>query len=411
MKILHTSDWHLGHKLYGRQRYHEFSAFLHWLLETINDQRVDALVVAGDIFDSQTPSNRSLSLYYRFLSAVSTSCCHHVIITGGNHDSPTLLNAPRELLSFLNIHIVGSTPDNPEDEVILLQDSDGQPELMVLATPYLRDRDIRSSTMGESLEDKQQKLLQGICDHYARLCTIAEKRQKNLPGRIPLLATGHLFCRGGKTRHGDGLRDLYVGSLVHVGLDCFPESIDYLALGHLHTSQRVQKHPHRRYSGAPLPMSFQEAAEQKVVLLVEMEEKTEVSELPVPCFQVMKSLSGTLEELLLAIQSLATLNQSILLEIDYNGERLVNDLQEQLYSAIQGTELEVLRIRNKRIYDHVLQRSAPIKSLDELTPEQVFLQCLETRHIPDSQRNELLSDFARVLSALVDSETEISTPQ
>ena len=159
MKILHTSDWHLGHKLYGRQRYQEPSDFLNWLLEQIEEQEVDALIVAGDIFDSQTPANQSLEMYYRFLSRTANSCCRHIIIVGGNHDSPTLLNAPRELLHFLNIHVVGRAPENIEEELLVLNDTGGSPELMVLAVPYLRDKDIRLSEAGESIGDKQNKML------------------------------------------------------------------------------------------------------------------------------------------------------------------------------------------------------------------------------------------------------------
>jgi len=120
MKILHTSDWHLGRSLYGRKRYEEFSAFLDWLAQTIEKEKVDALLVAGDVFDTSTPSNRAQELYYRFLSRVSTSCCRHVVVIAGNHDSPTFLNAPRELLRALNIYVVGSMTDTLEDEVIVL---------------------------------------------------------------------------------------------------------------------------------------------------------------------------------------------------------------------------------------------------------------------------------------------------
>ena len=117
MKILHTSDWHIGRSLYGRKRYDEFSAFLDWLAEFIQTESVDALLIAGDIFDTSTPSNRAQELYYRFLCKVSASCCRHIVVIAGNHDSPSFLNAPKELLRALNVHVVGSITDNSEDEV------------------------------------------------------------------------------------------------------------------------------------------------------------------------------------------------------------------------------------------------------------------------------------------------------
>jgi exonuclease SbcD len=404
MRILHTSDWHIGHKHYGRQRHQEFSRFFEWLLKTIDAHKVEALIVAGDIFDSQTPSNRSLKLYYHFLSRISTTCCRNVVITGGNHDSPALLNGPQELLNFLNIHIIGRATEPIDDELIVLKGKDDTPDLIILAVPYLRDRDIRSTLAGESPGDKQNKLLQGITDHYRKLCVKALEKRARLGLSIPILATGHLFCQGGVTRQGDGVRELYVGTLVQVGLDTFPADIDYLALGHLHLPQKVAKHDYRRYSGAPLAMSFNEAEEEKLVLLVDMDKQPVVTEVPVPCFQPLAKISGSCEEILKHIEVLAKKKQSILLEISYQGQTLVDDLQEQILSAVENTELEVLRVSNKRIYDHALQLTTEIKTLEELSPQQVFQQCLDLHEISESQQREMTLDFETAFASLQDKE-------
>ena len=404
MRILHTSDLHLGHKLYGTNRYQEFSELLGWLTKTIRDYDVDALVIAGDIFDSQTPSNRILKLYYRFLSAISHSSCRHVIIVGGNHDSPALLNAPGELLQFLNIHVIGRVPDIFDEQIITINDISGNPALMILAVPYLRDREIRSSEAGESISEKQDKLLRGIQNHYRQLTKRALEKQKELSIDVPLLATGHLFCRGGQTRQGDGVRELYVGTLVQVGLDTFPAEIDYLALGHLHLPQMVAEHENRRYSGAPLAMSFSEAREQKSVILVDFAKEQLVKEIQVPCFQRLEQISGNLEHILKIINELAKCNESILLEINYQGTTLVDELQEQVHEAINNTALEVLRISNKRRYDHILQQSSEIKTLEELTPIQVFQQCLDLHEVPDDQQQEMILDFETALHSVQNDE-------
>ena len=144
MKIIHTADWHIGRSLYGRKRYGEFEAFLDWLAECIRSQQADALLVAGDVFDNSTPSHRAQELYYRFLCRVSDAGCRHVVITAGNHDSPSFLNAPRELLRYLNVHVVGCATEAPADEVLVLRDAQGKAELVVCAVPYLRDREIRT---------------------------------------------------------------------------------------------------------------------------------------------------------------------------------------------------------------------------------------------------------------------------
>ncbi|MBT5267882.1 MAG: exonuclease subunit SbcD, partial [Candidatus Marinimicrobia bacterium] len=181
MKILHTSDWHLGRSLYGRKRYEEFSAFLDWLDKTIEDEKVDALLVAGDVFDTSTPSNRAQELYYRFLCRVAASCCRHVVVIAGNHDSPSFLNAPKELLRALNVYVVGSVSDALDDEVIVLH-KDGKPEAIVCAVPYLRDKDIRTVEPGENIDDKNAKLVEGLKNHYANVCDIAEQKRAEFKG-------------------------------------------------------------------------------------------------------------------------------------------------------------------------------------------------------------------------------------
>ena len=135
LRVLHTSDWHLGRTLYGRKRHETFAAFLDWLADTIRQQRIDVLVVAGDVFDTSAPSNRSQELYYRFLRRVMDTC-RHIVVVAGNHDSPSFLSAPGELLRALDVHVVGAVTDTPEDEILTLRDADGEPELIVCAVPY-----------------------------------------------------------------------------------------------------------------------------------------------------------------------------------------------------------------------------------------------------------------------------------
>ncbi|MCK5806384.1 MAG: exonuclease subunit SbcD, partial [Lentisphaeria bacterium] len=138
MRVLHTSDWHLGRSLYGRKRYEEFEEFLAWLAEAIQTEQVDALLVAGDIFDTSAPSNRAQELYYRFLCQVGATPCRHVVIIGGNHDSPSFLDAPGELLKALSVHVIGGAAASEDDEVIVLRNREDTPELIVCAVPYLR---------------------------------------------------------------------------------------------------------------------------------------------------------------------------------------------------------------------------------------------------------------------------------
>ena len=157
MKILHTSDWHLGHQFHSRRRETEFEQFLNWLLETIRERRIDALIVAGDLFDSSAPSNAAMRLYCDFLLELQSTPCRLAVLTGGNHDSPSFLNAPRELLkAAFPIEIFGGAA-KPEQELVVLRDRNGDPELIVGAVPYLRDGDLTMLSFGEATAEREKK--------------------------------------------------------------------------------------------------------------------------------------------------------------------------------------------------------------------------------------------------------------
>jgi exonuclease SbcD len=403
MKILHTSDWHIGRMLYGRKRYAEFASFLKWLVSTINEQSIDVLIVAGDIFDTSTPSNKAQQLYYQFLTDVSATCCRHVIVIGGNHDSPSLLEAPKELLRVLHVHVVGSATERPEDEVIMLLSPEQRCELIVCAVPYLRDRDIRSAKAGETIDDKAQNLLTGIADHYRNVAEIAEKIQSNYIESPPIVATGHLFAAGGKKVEGDGVRDLYIGSLVHIDAEIFPQCIDYLALGHLHSCQMIGGNSTRRYSGSPLPMSFGESKKEKCVLTVSLNNSdVDVVPLPIPTFQNLQTIKGELSTILTEIESLKTSGTSIWLEIIYEGEEIITNLQSAFNDAVAGSALEILRIVNNRMIDRILQQTAAQETLETMTEVAVFQRCLEVHQIPENQCTELLDLFQETVQAIHD---------
>ncbi|MBL4781154.1 MAG: exonuclease SbcCD subunit D C-terminal domain-containing protein [Porticoccaceae bacterium] len=406
MKVLHTSDWHLGRSLYGQKRYGEFSQFLDWLAVTIEAERVDILLVAGDIFDTGTPSNRAQSLYYQFLCRVAASSCRHIIVIAGNHDSPTFLDAPKALLRSLNVHVIGAATDNIDDEILLLKDAEGSPELLVCAVPYLRDRDIRLVEAGESSADKDHKLLEGIRDHYHQVAALAQDQRRALGFDIPIIAMGHLFTAGGQTIDGDGVRELYVGSLAHVNASIFPSCIDYVALGHLHVPQQIGGSELMRYSGSPLAMGFGEARQQKSVCLLQFPHravgKPALVLLPVPVFQRLSKVSGNWVEIVQQLSALIELDQPVWLEVIYRGDELVSDLRERLETLVEGSELLILRIQNTRLIDRVLNSSHSDESLEDLSVDDVFARCLSAHDIPESQQANLLHSYRQTLSSLHD---------
>ncbi|OQW99650.1 MAG: exonuclease sbcCD subunit D [Desulfobacteraceae bacterium A6] len=400
MKILHTSDWHIGRALYGRKRYEEFEAFLNWLADFIESEDIDVLLVAGDVFDNSTPSNRAQEIYYRFLNRIAASSNRHVVITAGNHDSPSFLNAPRELLKFLNIHVVGCAAESPENEVVMIAGLDGDTRLIVCAIPYLRDRDIRTAEAGESIEDKERKIIEGIRSHYRMVYEAAEEKRSRLNKPVPIVAMGHLFTAGGRTIDGDGVRELYIGSLLHVGTDIFPEQIDYLALGHLHIPQTVGGSDFIRYSGSPLPIGFGEARQEKSVFLVDFSGNAPtVTTVPIPMFQELKTLRGDWPAIARDIEELKSEGSNAWLEIVYEGDEIAGDLRERLDEAIEGTGIEILRVKNNRVLERAMSGMDVDETLDDLDVTDVFKRCLESHEVPDDQRPELLSTYQEIIAS------------
>ncbi|SLJ84621.1 exonuclease SbcCD subunit D C-terminal domain-containing protein [Psychrobacter sp. DAB_AL43B] len=515
LTILHTSDWHLGRRLYGRMRYEEFEAFLSWLQDTISAQQVDVLIVAGDIFDTMTPSNKAQALYYEFLGKVSKSCCQHVVIVAGNHDSPTFLDAPSKVLKFLNVHVIGTACEDLNDEVMVLDDVDGIPHCIIAAVPYLRDRDVRSSSAGESAQSKDANVIAGICAHYDKVADIATAKQAELAKahkrHIPIIATGHLFAAGGTTTDDDGVRELYVGSLGKVSADMFDDCFDYVALGHLHVPQRVGGRESIRYSGSPIAMGFGEARQQKQVLLVQFgaavdkfknkdeaseitpeatvlkiktttdtfeksvekvtkkvasraatfmddlfdfEESVEtdtkentidnydqemnqtpvdlatfnstsnltskllhhdksrqmqVTSLPIPKFQKLAQVSGNLEAINQTIdKTIASLTdtESVWLEIIYTGDEVVSELREHIQKMVESLPCEVLKIKNTRTYNKVLNQQQTSETLQDLNEQEVFERCLIAHNVPDEQKSTLRDAYEQIVYNLRHEDTQ-----
>lgn len=401
MKIIHTADWHIGRLLYGRKRHTEHGAFLEWLLDTIRENAVDAVVVAGDVFDTPAPGNRSQELYYQFVANLSATGCRQLVIVGGNHDSPSFLDAPSTLLKHLNVHVVGQARKNPEDEVFVLRDPTGQPAAIVCAVPFLRDRDVRESEAGEGQDDKDSALLRGIAEHYRAVVHTAVEQSSGMDRPVALIGTGHLYSAGGSLREGDGVRDLYIGSLGRVPLDCFPAELDYVALGHLHVPQKVGPTDRVRYSGSPIPLGFGEAGQTKSVCLLELNGRSvDVRLIEVPVFQRMESIRGPWDAIHSRLLELVKQDESLWVEVILEGNESVPDLSRQVQESVADSQVEVLRIKHERQDADPWDLPEGIEELEDIRPEDVFVRCLDSNGFDGEQRDRLMLTFRQVLSEM-----------
>jgi exonuclease SbcD len=289
---------------------------------------------------------------------------------------------------------------NPADEVIVLTNGLDEPEAIVCAIPYLRDQNIRTVEDGESIDDKSHKMLAGLKAHYADVCLVAEQKRQELGSDIPLICMGHLFTAGGKTGQGDGVRELYVGSLAHVGRDALPSCIDYLALGHLHIPQKVGDADHMRYSGSPIAMGFGEAQQQKMVVLVEFNSRVPViREQVAPCFQRLERIRGDLAKIESGIALLKEQSTNIWLEIEYTGNEMVENLGSIIAEAVAGSLLEVLRTTNKPMINGVLSQLDD-EVLGDLAEEDVFIRCMDCHKIGEQEREMLMQSYREIIQLL-----------
>ena len=231
MRILHTSDWHLGQNFYSKSRAAEHEAFLNWLLETAQAHEVDAIIVAGDIFDTGSPPSYARELYNRFVVNLQQTGCHLVIVAG-NHDSVATLNESRDILAFLNTTVVASAGHAPQ----ILKKRDGTPGAVLCPIPFLRPRDIVQSQAGLSGTEKQQHLLQAITDYYHQQHADACNLRGEQP--IPVIATGHLTTVGASKS--DAVRDIYIGTLDAFPAQNFPPA-DYNRQSQIRASGELQR--------------------------------------------------------------------------------------------------------------------------------------------------------------------------
>ncbi|UUX91350.1 exonuclease SbcCD subunit D C-terminal domain-containing protein [Methanoplanus endosymbiosus] len=401
MRILHTSDWHIGHNLYGKSRYEEFEAFFDWLIDCIDRERIEALIVSGDIFDTTNPSNRSLEIYYRFLWRLSETDCRYAIITGGNHDSPSLLNAPKEILRCMDLHIFGAVTDEISDHIVVLNNAEGNPGAVVCAVPYLRDRDIRRYKPGQDAEEKGLELIAAIGEFYRRIADEAEKTVEKSGYDLPVIATGHLFAAGGMTTEGDGVRDIYVGKLSAFSPSGFPDTFDYVALGHLHMPQKSGKE-HIRYSGAPLPIGFCEAKRRKSVVVADFSSgKTPViEEITVPCFMPLYSLQGDSAEITDKLRDLIFAAEKCCVEIIYVGRASAVEVNRRFTDMVKDTPVDILRIKNLQIARDSEASCDSCITLEDLDENEVFRRCLAVNDVSEEDYGELLSAYGEILAEI-----------
>lgn len=401
MRLLHTSDWHLGQHFMGKSRQAEHQALIDWLLEQVDERAVDAVLIAGDIFDTGTPPSYARELYSQLVVRLHAAGVP-LLLLGGNHDSVATLGESREMLAQLGATVIPASGEDVAAQVVVLPQRNGRPGCIVCAIPFVRPRDVLHSQAGQSAEDKQVSLQQAIQRHYAAVYAAALEKRDTLPGQLPIVATGHLTTVGASAS--ESVREIYVGALEAFPTSAFPPA-DYIALGHIHRPQKVGGLEHIRYCGSPLPLSFDEARQTKEMLLVDLDATglKAVTPLPVPVFQGLVAVSGNLDSLRGAIGAAAAEGSSerpAWLEVTVVDDDYLADLPSRIEALTAGWPVEVLRIRRQRGNAAARLEAEARETLDELSPHDVFARRLQQEELSDEIRSALDVRYRSIVAGL-----------
>jgi exonuclease SbcD len=413
MRLLHTSDWHLGQTLHNFDRTHEHGRFLDWLLDTLVTERIDALLIAGDIFDNANPSAASQRQLYRFLQQARARAPQlDIVIIAGNHDSAGRLEAPGPLLEAHGTRVVGHVLRDDAGNIDLerllvpLTGKDGAVGAWCVAIPFLRPGDVPRVAADEAQAesgDPVDAYLAGIRQLYQQAYALA--RSKARAGQA-ILAMGHCHMVGGDASP-DSERRIVIGGTEALPATMFDPGLAYAALGHLHLAQRVGRQEHLRYSGSPLPLSFAETGYTHQVLRIELdgERATVIEPLPVPrAVELLRvpARPAPLPQVIAELVGLdlpdAPLHAQPYLEVRVLLDGPEPSLRAQVEAALEGKPVRLAKIEPTRrvVTTAGVEPALSLDQLAQLQPDDIF-QRLWQQRFGETAPDDQLAAFAELM--------------
>jgi exonuclease SbcD len=340
-RVLHTADWHLGKMLNEQSREEEQKLFLQWLLQQVGELEVDAVLVAGDVFDTANPPQSAEALYYDFVAALHRETRASLVLIAGNHDSANQLEAPKRVLKALRTHVHGAVSEVPADRLLYLPSVDN-PKVAIAMVPFLREKDLRMGKAGDNEAAVRKEIVAGITRVYEETAKVAKSAKIS----CPVIATGHLTVAGASSSESE--RDIHIGGLGAVDSTVFPDTFAYVALGHLHRPQAPDKAGRVRYSGSPIALSFSEVDDKKEVRLLDVTGRgIAQSSVPIPVFRKLVQLKtslATLDKDLAAQAKVKAGDLPTWVEVVLSGHTGLNDANSQVQTLAHGQPFEVLKV-------------------------------------------------------------------
>ncbi|MBA3540470.1 MAG: exonuclease SbcCD subunit D C-terminal domain-containing protein [Deltaproteobacteria bacterium] len=398
MRLLHTSDWHLGHTLKEVTREHEHQAFLTWLLETCARERPDVLLITGDVFDSATPPASAERMWFDFLAAARRQRpTMDVIAIAGNHDSPARLGAASAVLRELGVHVIGGLPRDARGAIdldrVLIPVAGGRG--LVAAVPFIRPIDYPVCPAGESPDP--------LGTIYGEVVAGARARK---PADQALIVTGHLYVAGADVSFLSERR-VSIGGQESVSARLFPEDIDYVALGHIHRAQRIGRDT-MRYAGAPIALSLEEGHYKHQVVIVDFADGrvAQLRPLMIPrTIEILRIGPAPFMEVISEITALPARVEGErvdptrpYLEVIVELARPEPRLRQVIETALDGKRPRLVRLGVEHTGDGAALADHGIgRRLAELDPREVFVRCWAKNHA-EAPGEAVLVAFERLLA-------------
>ncbi|WP_242147010.1 exonuclease SbcCD subunit D C-terminal domain-containing protein [Sphingomonas sp. BAUL-RG-20F-R05-02] len=376
VRLVHTSDWHIGQELHGHGRDEEHDAFLAWLLDRLVELDADALVVTGDIYDVANPPVTAMARFYGLLRDALARCPRlQIVVVGGNHDSAARISLPGALLGRGRVHLVGQIPRREGELdvdalVTTLAGHDGKPAAVLAAIPFCRPGDLGRGDLAAL---------------YSEVTAAALDRAQGLP----VVLTGHLHVSGGDVSV-DSERRIVIGGEEAQASTLFDARAAYVALGHLHRPQNIPGGTVIRYAGSPLPLSVAERDYRHSISVVDVGPEgvtLDVVEIPrlAPFLSLPVGDPLPLDELEISLAAFdfgdpATPGSRPFVEVSVLLDRPQPGVSARVHAALAGKPVRLTRVRSVFPEAAVRDRLDRGETLDELEPAAVFASLHADRH-------------------------------
>ncbi|WP_291528063.1 exonuclease SbcCD subunit D [Bacteroides sp. UBA939] len=397
MKILHTSDWHLGHTLYNYDRSPEQQAFLNQLTRIVAEEKPDAMVVSGDIYHYSTPSATTQRMYTDGMLEIHRACPEMIIVvTAGNHDSSSKLEIDSNLWNHFGVKVVGNIERtqeevNLEKHIIEVRDKEEILKGYIIAVPHVYPQNFPMLDTETPREERQARFFQALLDEVEKINTDS----------LPVVLSAHLSIEGSdRTGH-----DETVGGIEYIPISSMGEGYDYLALGHIHCPQNIKGNGrHARYCGTPLPVNFDETYPHSVSIVeIRKHEEPEIRtieiENPMP-FVTLPKEAVAFDEAMKLLEEYpddkpAYIRLNVLIK-DY----LAPDCNERASGAVKGKRCKYCYIKSNRekLASEDKVRHISIQEMQEMSPLEIA-----KLYYQEAEGEEMDEELCELMNAAVQS--------